>query len=67
VGAQLLAAATTSARAAGAQRVLLGVKRDNSLALAFYERQGFETVGVRRFRVGANEYDDLVLARALGT
>jgi ribosomal protein S18 acetylase RimI-like enzyme len=66
VGARLMAAAAETAQAAGAGRLLLGVKRDNTLALAFYARQGFETIGVRRFRVGANEYDDLVLARAVG-
>jgi ribosomal protein S18 acetylase RimI-like enzyme len=66
VGARLMAAAIQDAQAVGARRMLLGVKKDNALALAFYARQGFETIGVRRFRIGANEYDDLVLARALG-
>ena len=37
----------------------------NARAIAFYARQGYVEAGVRKFRVGANEYDDLVLARAL--
>jgi diamine N-acetyltransferase len=65
VGAGLMEAAVEAARAAGARRLLLGVHGGNARALAFYARQGFETAGTRRFKVGANLYDDLVLARAL--
>lgn len=65
VGARLMAAALEGARAAGASRLLLGVYGGNVRAMDFYERQGFTRAGVRKFRVGANEYDDLVLAKAL--
>jgi ribosomal protein S18 acetylase RimI-like enzyme len=65
VGARLMAAAQAAARAAGAKRVLLGVYGGNATALAFYARQGFTEAGVRKFQVGANTYDDLVLARDL--
>jgi diamine N-acetyltransferase len=65
VGARLMTVALDAARAAGARRVLLGVYGDNAAAIAFYARQGFTQAGVRKFRVGANTYDDLVLARAL--
>jgi GNAT superfamily N-acetyltransferase len=64
-GAALLAAAEASARADGLHRLLLGVYSRNVQALGFYARQGFAQVGVRTFRVGANDYHDLVLAKAL--
>ena len=51
--------------AAGARRLLLGVKDDNSRALAFYRKHGFETIGTRRFDVGGKIYNDYVLARPL--
>lgn len=50
--------------AAGAPRLLLGVKDDNHRAIAFYAKHGFETIGTRTFRVGDKHYDDLVMARA---
>lgn len=65
VGARLMDAALNAARSGGAQRVLLGVYGRNTAAIAFYARQGFARAGVRKFQVGANTYDDLVLARPL--
>lgn len=65
VGARLMRVALDDACAAAKRRVLLGVYSKNERAIAFYTRQGFRTVGQRRFEVGANCYDDLVLARAL--
>ena len=65
VGARLLQAAVDAAQALGAPRVLLSVFGENANAIAFYARQGFTQAGVRKFQVGANTYDDLVLARAL--
>jgi ribosomal protein S18 acetylase RimI-like enzyme len=65
VGARLMATALDAARQAGARRVLLGVYGENRDAIAFYARQGFAEAGVRKFQVGANTYDDLVLARTL--
>jgi ribosomal protein S18 acetylase RimI-like enzyme len=65
LGARLMATAVGAARAAGARRVLLGVHSGNTAANAFYARQGYVQAGVRKFKVGANVYDDLVLALAL--
>jgi len=65
LGARLMETALESAAKAGFTRMLLGVFGGNARAIAFYARQGYVEAGVRRFRVGANEYDDLVLARSL--
>ena len=65
VGARLMATALEAARQAGARRVLLGVYGENRDAIAFYARQGFAEAGVRKFQVGANTYDDLVLAKGV--
>jgi diamine N-acetyltransferase len=64
-GARLLQAAVDQARSAGATRLWLGVFSRNTRAIAFYARQGFVQAGVRKFQVGANTYDDLVLALRL--
>lgn len=53
------------AEAAGATRLLLGVKDDNHRAFSFYAKHGFETIGTRCFDVGGKTYDDFVLARPL--
>jgi GNAT superfamily N-acetyltransferase len=65
LGARLMTTAIEGAAAAGFTRMLLGVFGGNSRAIAFYARQGYAEAGVRKFRVGAHEYDDLVLARDL--
>ncbi|HVY86567.1 MAG TPA: GNAT family N-acetyltransferase [Caulobacterales bacterium] len=62
---RLMDAAVDAAKAMGKARVLLGVKADNHRALAFYAKHGFAVIGTRRFLVGANYYDDAVLAKAL--
>lgn len=64
-GAALMRAVVEAARAAGAGRLLLGVYGENAAAIGFYARQGFTEAGVRKFQVGAQVYDDLVLARRL--
>lgn len=66
-GAALLNATISAACALGARRMLLGVYGANQKAMGFYGRQGFTQVGVRRFQVGENLYDDLVLGRSLRT
>lgn len=63
LGAALMATAVEAAQ--GYRRLLLGVNSHNTRALAFYKRQGFETIGTRRFLVGSVEHDDFVLARTL--
>ena len=65
LGARLMREAIEGATAAGARRLLLGVHSGNERALAFYARQGFVQAGVRKFPVGGQVYDDLVLARLL--
>ncbi|MCI3132312.1 GNAT family N-acetyltransferase [Phenylobacterium aquaticum] len=64
-GAALMRAVVEAARAGGFRRLLLGVYGENQLAMDFYARQGFARAGVRKFQVGAQVYDDLVLARRL--
>ncbi|WP_108788609.1 GNAT family N-acetyltransferase [Erythrobacter sp. Alg231-14] len=49
------------------ERLLLGVKDDNHRAIAFYKKQGFDQIAVRKFNVGGRVYDDLVLARPTQT
>ncbi|WP_411286940.1 GNAT family N-acetyltransferase [Phenylobacterium sp.] len=65
LGVRLMETAVQAARGAGAKRLLLGVYAGNARAIAFYARHDFATAGVRKFQVGANTYDDLVLAREL--
>jgi len=61
-GAALMQVAIDEARARRAGRLLLGVYADNARALTFYARNGFLPIGERRFRVGDNDYHDLILA-----
>jgi len=65
IGARLMDEALLRARELSATRLLLGVYAKNEAALSFYQRLGFTEVGTRRFKVGANLYDDLVLALPL--
>ncbi|MGJ3230180.1 MAG: N-acetyltransferase family protein [Oceanicaulis sp.] len=65
LGRELLALAEADARERGARSILLGVYKDNSRALGFYGRMGFETVGERDFNVGGVTYHDWVLGKAL--
>jgi ribosomal protein S18 acetylase RimI-like enzyme len=63
LGPALMAQAVEDARAAGHRRMLLGVYGGNRRAQRFYEKQGFQVVGTRQFRVGATLHDDLIFAR----
>ena len=63
VSAALLDAVLSKAQ--DRRRLLLGVKNDNHRALRFYRKHGFIDAGTRTFQVGAQRYDDLVLARPL--
>lgn len=65
LGARMMRTATDAAAAAGFTRLLLSVYSRNDRAIDFYARQGFAQVGVQKFRVGNNHYDDLVLACSL--
>lgn len=61
-GGRLLDAVIRAAREGGFKRLLLSVFGENPNAIAFYARQGFTQAGVRKFWIGPNDYDDLVLA-----
>lgn len=64
-GRALMEAALAHAAEIGAHRLLLGVYTKNTEAIAFYGKAGFEKVGTRKYQVGANEYDDLLLGKPL--
>ena len=65
VSAQLIEHTVSWAREHGAASIWLGVNGLNLRAQRFYARQGFETIGTRRFAVGARIEDDHVLERPL--
>lgn len=65
VGAALMRTASDHARNAGYHRLLLGVYGRNGRAIRFYQKNGFAIIGSRRFLVGANRYDDVIMARSL--
>jgi ribosomal protein S18 acetylase RimI-like enzyme len=65
IGARLMEEARQQARAAGVERLLLGVYSGNTAAISFYERLGYAVVGTRAFQVGAHTYHDLILAQAV--
>jgi diamine N-acetyltransferase len=44
------------------KRLLLGVHFRNTSAIAFYQKLGYRIVGERKFKVGHNEYNDIVMA-----
>ena len=63
VGAALMAASLEAARERGAAAVWLGVNEENGRANRFYEKNGFERVGTKKFRVGDRWEDDFVRER----
>jgi len=63
VGAALMAASLDAARERGAAAVWLGVNEENGRANRFYEKNGFERVGTKKFRVGDRWEDDFVRER----
>lgn len=65
LGGALMEAAVKEAGSRGASRLLLGVYAHNARAIAFYRKQGFVPIGTRQYAVGAELYDDVVLARPL--
>ena len=66
VGSALMAAALASPRATNAESVWLLVWEENTRALAFYERWGFEAVGHQDVHVGDTAFHDLVMELTLG-
>ncbi len=63
VAAALVEAATTRARDAGADRMLLDVAEDNAAALALYKRAGFGEDGRRQRYYG--EVDAVLMSRKI--
>ena len=63
VGAALMQALLTAARALNRRTVWLGVWEHNPHAISFYRRWGFETVGSHTFRLGSDDQNDLIMAR----
>lgn len=65
VGQQLLDFAINTAKDSGIIRIWLGVWEHNDRALAFYQRNGFETFGQHPFVLGTDEQTDLLLQRMI--
>jgi ribosomal protein S18 acetylase RimI-like enzyme len=65
VAATLMAGTLAAAAETGAKFCWLGVNQQNERAGKFYAKQGFEVVGVKRFRVGDVWHDDHVRMRRL--
>lgn len=64
-GRRLMDLAIASARRQQAKHLLLGVHPDNQRALAFYRKNGFVQIGVRKFQVGTSVFEDPVLSLTL--
>jgi ribosomal protein S18 acetylase RimI-like enzyme len=62
LGRRLLDWSVAQARSLQKERLLLGVKADNTAALAFYDRVGFVRIGERKFLVGTMLCDDYILS-----
>jgi ribosomal protein S18 acetylase RimI-like enzyme len=65
VASALMEATLAAAAATGAEFCWLGVNQQNERAAKFYSKHGFEIVGVKRFRVGAELHHDHVRRRPL--
>lgn len=65
IAAALMADTLEQAAWRGAASVWLGVNEQNARANRFYEKSGFETVGMKRFRLGGNWENDFVKERRL--
>lgn len=65
LGAALLAACVSEARAWNAERLWLSVWQQNSRAIAFYQRLGLRIVGEQDFVVGSDRQRDWIMALSL--
>ncbi len=65
VAAALLDASLAAAADRGAEALWLGVNRHNPRAVRFYEKQGLERIGQKRFRIGDRPELDLVYGTRL--
>jgi ribosomal protein S18 acetylase RimI-like enzyme len=66
VGPALMQECLNAAVSFGCDAVWLSVWDRNPRAIAFYRKWGFEQVGMRKFRLGSDLQNDLVMARAMG-
>ena len=62
IGKRLMQEALAYAKRCNSRRLLLGVHSRNTNAIAFYKKLGYKISGERKFKVGAHEYNDLVMA-----
>jgi ribosomal protein S18 acetylase RimI-like enzyme len=60
LAAELMDATIASAREHGASALWLGVSQLNGRANRFYEKNGFERVGIKYFHVGEEVHNDFV-------
>ena len=65
LAAALVRASCAAAAARGTRSMWLGVNHQNVRANRFYEKQGFQRVGTKKFLVGERYEDDFVLERSL--
>lgn len=63
VGRRMLRALLAEAERRGAVRVILEVRVDNAAAIAMYESEGFQTVGVRKRYYQPEDVDAAVMIR----
>ncbi len=64
-GRELMEVAIGHGRINGAKRMLLGTYDQNHRAVAFYQRAGFDQVGTRKFQVGNQMFNDIIMGVAL--
>jgi diamine N-acetyltransferase len=66
IGQALLMACLTSAAERGFKSMWLGVWQENQRAIAFYQRAGFQQVGIQAFVLGASTQTDWIMQRPVG-
>jgi ribosomal protein S18 acetylase RimI-like enzyme len=64
-GRRMMDLAIAGARQQHAPRLLLGVHPENKRAIAFYRKNGFVQIGLRKFPVGSSLIEDPVFALKL--
>ncbi len=67
LGRTFLQAAERLAQDLGKERIWLGVWEENTAALAFYIKMGFEQVGQHVFVLGNDRQTDLIMEKKLAT
>lgn len=67
IGRMLMEHILRMAQAQGFKRVWLGVWDINQKAIAFYQKFGFELIGIHPFDMGGKIYEDLLMKKELGS